>query len=339
MSEGKKEKRRKSESFQTNPLVRSPHLFGGLVNDIKQRSKWYWSDIKDGFSSQVFAAAVFIYFASLSGAIAFGGLLGEKTGNLIGISETLVLSSLAALIFALFSGSPLIITGVTGPLLLYDESLFGICSENNVDYLAIRVWTGYWTVAIALLVAMFQGSILVKFFTRFTKELFSALVSLLYIFEALKKLSKVYNTHPLVSIPDYCNQTLLAEDDVTEAVRREPNTALLSTLLMFGTFFVAYFLRAVKGSHFLGRMPRKALGDFGVPIAIVIMVLVDMMMEETFTEKLKGPSMFILNNFNRQIYPPNSPLVFMVINFYLSNLLVIFMITNLNHTFFVVEIF
>ena len=45
-------------------------------------------------------AAVFIYFASLSGAIAFGGLLGEKTGNLIGISETLVLSSLAALIFA-----------------------------------------------------------------------------------------------------------------------------------------------------------------------------------------------------------------------------------------------
>ena len=84
------------------------------------------------------AAAVFIYFASLSGAIAFGGLLGEKTGNLIGISETLVLSSLAALIFALFSGSPLIITGVTGPLLLYDESLFGICSENNVDYLAIR---------------------------------------------------------------------------------------------------------------------------------------------------------------------------------------------------------
>ena len=81
----------------------------------------------------------------------------------------------------------------------------------------------------------------------------------------------------------------MAEGDVTEAVRREPNTALLSTLLMFGTFFVAYFLRAVKGSHFLGRMPRKALGDFGVPIAIVIMVLVDMMMEETFTEKLKVP--------------------------------------------------
>ena len=111
-------------------------------------------------------------------------------------------------------------------------------------------------VAIALFVAMFQGSILVKFFTRFTKELFSALVSLLYIFEALKKLSKVYNAHPLVSTSDYCNQTLLADGEIT-AVRREPNTALLSTLLMFGTFFVAYFLRAVKGSHFLGRTVSK----------------------------------------------------------------------------------
>ena len=49
-----------------------------------------------------------------------------------------MLSSLAALIFVLFSASPLIITGVTGPLLLYDESLFRICKENNVDYLAIR---------------------------------------------------------------------------------------------------------------------------------------------------------------------------------------------------------
>ena len=35
--------------------------------------------------------------------------------------------------------------------------------------------------------------------------------------------------------------------------------------------------------------PRKALGDFGVPIAIVIMVVFDMLIEETYTEKLKVP--------------------------------------------------
>ena len=52
------------------------------------------------------------------------GLLGDKTESSIGISETLVVSSVAGLLFALFSGCPLIIIGVTGPVLLYDEALY-----------------------------------------------------------------------------------------------------------------------------------------------------------------------------------------------------------------------
>jgi hypothetical protein len=34
---------------------------------------------------------------------------------------------------------------------------------------------------------------------------------------------------------------------------------------------------------------RRALGDFGVPIAIVIMVLLDLIVQDTYTEKLKVP--------------------------------------------------
>ena len=107
-------------------------LFGGIFNDLKRRFKWYLSDFVDGLNSQCFAAAIFIYFAGLSGAVAFGGLLGEKTGNLIGISETLLLSSIGGTLFALLAGAPLIIIGVTGPLLLYDDSLFGLCSQFDI---------------------------------------------------------------------------------------------------------------------------------------------------------------------------------------------------------------
>ena len=78
----------------------------------------------------------------------------------------------------------------------------------------------------------------------------------------------------------------------SSVVKEEPNTALLSTILMFGTFFIAFSLRAVKTSHFFGRGPRKALGDFGVPIAIVIMVTFDFFIQETFTEKLNVPDGF-----------------------------------------------
>ena len=48
----------------------------------------YQADILDGLNSQCLAAAIFIYFAALSGAIAFGGLLQESTGGLVGISGT-----------------------------------------------------------------------------------------------------------------------------------------------------------------------------------------------------------------------------------------------------------
>ena len=54
-----------------------------------------------------------------------------------------------------------------------------------------------------------------------------------------------------MSIQSYCNQSI-ADGDLMP-ITQEPNTALLSTLLMFGTFAIAYALRAVKGSHFLGR--------------------------------------------------------------------------------------
>ena len=113
-------------------MINLSGLFGGIFNDLKRRFKWYFSDFVDGLNSQCFAAAIFIYFAGLSGAVAFGGLLGEKTGNLIGISETLLLSSIGGTLFALLAGAPLIIIGVTGPLLLYDDSLFGLCSQFEI---------------------------------------------------------------------------------------------------------------------------------------------------------------------------------------------------------------
>jgi hypothetical protein len=51
---------------------------------------------------------------------------GDKTKNLIGISETLVATSIAGVLFALVAGQPLVVVGATGPLLLFDESLVAV---------------------------------------------------------------------------------------------------------------------------------------------------------------------------------------------------------------------
>ena len=76
----------------------------------------------------------------------------------------------SGLLFALFSGTPLIITGVTGPVLLYDEALFQF-SDGVLPYLSWRVWIGLWTTVIALAVAAFQARSRVGIGERTTRDL------------------------------------------------------------------------------------------------------------------------------------------------------------------------
>lgn len=67
---------------QPDPLQRTKKPWGGLINDIKRRFPFFTSDFIDGFNGQCFSAAIFMYFAALSGAITFGGLMGKNNISL-----------------------------------------------------------------------------------------------------------------------------------------------------------------------------------------------------------------------------------------------------------------
>lgn len=299
-----KEEKESKKPFK-NPLEKTNKLWGGLINDAKRRWSMYKSDIVDGFNTETLAATVFMYFAALSTAITFGGLASDKTGNLIGISETLVSTSLVGVIFHLLAGQPLVIVGTTGPLLLFDEALRKFCDSYDVQFLVIRVYVGIWLTVIAVTVSAFEGSVYVRLFTRFTQEIFSALITLIYIVETVVKLVLIYNRHPLLAKYVYNNHNesdsisngnatnmTFTDLDPTDAFGRpinQPNTALFCTILTLGTFAFAYYLKLFRNSHFFGRNARRALGDFGVPISITIFVLIDYLVPAVFSEKLSVP--------------------------------------------------
>ncbi|XP_011052104.1 PREDICTED: band 3 anion transport protein isoform X4 [Acromyrmex echinatior] len=315
------EEEKKSSEDDYDPLRRTKRPFGGLINDIKRRYPFYLSDFKDGLSSSCVAAAIFMYFAALCGAITFGGLMSDKTQNVIGISETLISGSWTGVIMALFGTQPLLIIGTTGPLLLFDESLYNFCLANELEFLTVRVYVGAWMGIIALAIACIEGSVLVRLFTRFTEEIFTGLISIIYIVETFMKLYNYFVRNPLLHEysfgPDTNNITYplyVAEMKVTqspwngteETLRLEnvrellpshdrirlpinqPNTALMCTILCLGTFLGAYYLRIFRNSHYLGRSARRAFGDFGVPISIVVFVLIDYLLMVK-TEKLLVP--------------------------------------------------
>uniref|UniRef100_A0A8C1KJM1 Anion exchange protein n=1 Tax=Cyprinus carpio TaxID=7962 RepID=A0A8C1KJM1_CYPCA len=262
---------------EDDPLRRTGRLFGGVIRDAQRRYPKYISDFKDALSPQCMASVIFIYFAALSPAITFGGLLGEKTEGLIGVSELIIATAMQGMLFCLLGAQPLLVVGFSGPLLVFEESFYSFCRSSEIEYLTGRAWIGIWLVIIVVLTVAFEGSFLVRFVSRFTQEIFSFLISLIFIYETFFKLGKIFMDHPLGNASQTLNQ---------------PNTALLSLLLTAGTFFIAFYLRKFKNSAFFPGRLRRAIGDFGVPIAISTMVLLDYSIKDTYTQKLSVPDGF-----------------------------------------------
>ncbi|XP_073687032.1 anion exchange protein 2-like isoform X2 [Garra rufa] len=293
--------------LEDDPLRRTGRLFGGLIRDVQRRYPKYISDFKDALNPQCMAAVIFIYFAALSPTITFGGLLGEKTEGLLGVSELIVATCIQGVLFCLLGAQPLLVVGFSGPILVFEEAFFSFCKGNNMEYLTGRVWIGFWLIIIVVVMVAFEGSFMVRFVSRFTQEIFSILISLIFIYETFSKLAKIFQEHPLkrcsAVVVDVNNSTYNSSmEDVTlnpfasnssepELVKvvGEPNTALLSLVLMSGTFFIAYYLRKFKNSAFFPGRLRRVIGDFGVPIAILIMVLVDYSIQDTYSQKLSVP--------------------------------------------------
>ncbi|NWU36813.1 B3AT protein, partial [Hylia prasina] len=260
-----------------DPLRRTGRPFGGLARDIRRRYPKYLSDIKDALNPQCLAAVIFIYFAALSPAITFGGLLGngrDRLGTLPGTGGV-----------PAFCAVP---RGCSGGLLPLTREVRGLCplapqfcSSNGMEYIVGRVWIGFWLILLVLVVVACEGSFLVRYLSRYTQEIFSFLISLIFIFETFSKLVTIFKDHPLKR-----QYSVQAEFQPGVA---EPNTALLSLVLMAGTFFLAFFLRQFKNSSFLPGKVRRLIGDFGVPISIFIMALADFFINDTYTQKLSVP--------------------------------------------------
>lgn len=77
----KKDKPR-SGGHHDDQLLEFSFRFGhGLINDIKRKAKWYWSDFGDAYNHHTLPAIAFLYFACLAPIVTFGGLLGYATDN------------------------------------------------------------------------------------------------------------------------------------------------------------------------------------------------------------------------------------------------------------------
>ncbi|XP_054628645.1 solute carrier family 4 member 4a isoform X4 [Dunckerocampus dactyliophorus] len=180
-------------------LEKTGRFCGGLLLDIKRKAPFLLSDITDAFHIQALSAILFIYLGTVTNAITFGGLLGDATENMQGVLESFLGTAIAGGVFCLLAGQPLTILSSTGPVLVFERLLFNFSKDNDFDYLEFRLWIGLWSAFFCLVLVATDASFLVKYFTRFTEEGFSCLISFIFIYDAFKKMIKLAHHFPINS--------------------------------------------------------------------------------------------------------------------------------------------
>ncbi|XP_045511248.1 sodium bicarbonate cotransporter 3 isoform X2 [Colias croceus] len=315
--EEEEEQRQREESG----LARSGKLFGGLINDLKRKMPWYWSDFKDALAIQCIASWIFLYFACLSPIITFGGLLGEATGKNMAAMESLVSGFVCGMGYGFFSGQPLTILGSTGPVLVFETIVFEFCKQVGWNYMSFRFCIGTWTTIILITLVAIDASAFVCYITRFTEENFATLIAFIFIYKAVENVISIGKKFPLKTRPDeilnyecYClpsNYSRVPEQFNWTSLDKEsckfyngtlagggcdtkvyvPDVFLMSIILFLGTFAISIILKDFKNSLFFPAKVRQIISDFSVIIAILSMSFLDYKVGVK-TPKLEVPSEF-----------------------------------------------
>uniref|UniRef100_A0A8B9PA58 Solute carrier family 4 member 11 n=1 Tax=Apteryx owenii TaxID=8824 RepID=A0A8B9PA58_APTOW len=293
--------KRPSGASHPVPLHEFLNVGKGISDDIARRLPVYALDFTDGVIGnnkaigKYITTMIFLYFACLLPSIAFGSLNDENTRGAIDVQKTIVGQCIGGLLYALFSGQPLVVLLTTAPLALYINVIRGICDDYNLDFSAFYAWIGLWNSFFLVMYSLFNFSLLMKLFKRSTEEIIALFISITFVFDAIKGITKVFKKYyyhgrtgdsylekaRIDAIPSLgINTTFLMNSSVSRSMSLENQTgshdvhygretAVLSIMLMLGTLWLGHTLYQFKKSPYLHARVREILSDCALPISVL----------------------------------------------------------------------
>lgn len=113
-----------------------------------------------------------------------------------GTTEMILAVAIGNFVYSIFAGQPLIVLGATGPTVIFEQILYSFCKSHNIPFLEFRFWIGLWTALLIILLVALNSSAIMRLFTRFTQEIFSTLISFVFMYEALVSLWQIHLKRP-----------------------------------------------------------------------------------------------------------------------------------------------
>jgi hypothetical protein len=241
-------RRERTRQSQTTSALRKgawwkTSLFSGMINDIRRRAPFYLSDWKDAWDYRVVPATVYMYFANILPALAFSLDMFEKTNQSFGVNEVLLSSVLASVVFSIAAAQPLVIVGVTGPITVFNYTVYDIITPRGTNYFAFMCWIGIWSLIFHWILAITNSCNGLRYVTRFSCDIFGFYVAFIYLQKGIQVLTRQW-----------------AIDDAS---------AFLSIMIALLVTAVAYICGIIGQSTLLQRHVRKFIEDYGTPLTVI----------------------------------------------------------------------
>mmetsp|Transcript_1178 Transcript_1178/g.3283 ORF Transcript_1178/g.3283 Transcript_1178/m.3283 type:complete len:639 (+) Transcript_1178:118-2034(+) len=225
-------------------------------HDVKNRMAVYGSDWVDGFKDmkKCIPAILFLYFACLAPAVSFGTISSLITHNTLGIVEYMLSTSLSGMVYSILCGQPMAFIAPTGLTLAFISGLYRFCTLKGLPFFPIYSWVGIWTSCLFIGLGLGGAGSLIRFCTRFTDEVFNALLSLNFIYEAVSSMRRNF----------------------VEADPSNLTMPFVSLSIAWGTWFLTARTAAFEYSRFFNQKVRTFVKDFGPVSVFVAMSLLNM---------------------------------------------------------------
>ncbi|KAG1763040.1 HCO3 transporter family-domain-containing protein [Suillus occidentalis] len=227
---------------QTPSFIRN--LGAGIILDFRARTPWYLSDWTDAWNYRVIPATALIFFANVLPGIAFSLDLIETTQQ-YAVTEVLVSSFMAAFVFSVFGAQPLTIAGVTGPITVFNKTIYDIITKqpNAPNYLHFMGWVYFWAAIIHWFTAILNWCDFLKYVTLFSCDTFGFYISWVYLQYGVQVITRQFSG--------------------------EFDGALVGIILGLLMLVTSFLFQRLSETTLFHRHIRRFFSDYGMPISLI----------------------------------------------------------------------
>lgn len=156
---------------------------------------------------------------------------------------------MAAFVAAFFGAQPLLISGVTGPITVFNKTIYTIFVTSGsggagFDYLAFIGWVYTWGAILHWIAAFANTASLLRFVTRFPCDTFGFYVAWVYI--------------------QYGVQTITRQFHQTDEA-----SGFLGIILALIMLVLPHLFNLIYKSTFTHKHIRRLCADYGMPLALI----------------------------------------------------------------------